>query len=121
MSRSRKKYHESQAIKGNDRPFKIEGRRSLRAANRRVLKDLIAHKDIDAVSDEVYNVHRVGAMDPWSWPSDASSHCYYGTEEQYLKECENDWNRSPRCRSGYKNKAEYMAVMKKHYRQGVNK
>lgn len=121
MSRSRKKYHKSQAVKGNDRPFKIEGRRSLRAANRRVLKDLLAHKDMDSVSDEVYNVRRVGAMDPWSWPSDASSHCYYGTEEQYLKECENDWRQSPYVRSRCKNKTEYLAKMRKHYRQGINK
>lgn len=121
MSRSRKKYHKSQAIKGNDRPFKIEGRRSLRAANRRVLKDLLAHKDIDAVSDEVYTVRRVCAMDPWGWPSDASAHCYYGTEEQYMKECENDWKQSRFWHSHYKNKAEYMAVMKKHYRKGINK
>ena len=121
MSRSRKKYHKSQAIKGNDRPFKIEGRRSLRAANRRVLKDLLVHKDIDTVNDEVYNVRRVCAMDPWGGPSDASAHCYYGTEEQYLKECENDWNQSPFCRSRYRNKAEYMAMMKRRYRQGINK
>lgn len=121
MSRSTKKYHKSQAIKGNDRPFKIEGRRNLRTTNRRVLKNLLAHKDIDTVSDEVYDVRRVGAMDPWGWPSDASAHCYYGTEDQYMKECEDDWNRSPRCRSDYKNKAEYMSIMKKHYRQGINK
>lgn len=121
MSRSRKKYHKSQAIKGNDRPFKIEGRRSLRAANRRVLKDLLAHKEIDSVSDEVYNVRRVGAMDPWSWPSDASSHCYYGTEEQYLKECEDEWRQSSFCRSRYRNKAEYLTVMKRRYRRGINK
>lgn len=121
MSRSRKKYHKSQAIKGNDRPFKIEGRRSLRTANRRLLKNLLAHKDINAVSDEVYDVRRVDAMDPWGWPSDASAHCYYGTEEQYLKECENDWEQSRFWHSHYKNKAEYMAAMKKHYRKGINK
>lgn len=55
------------------------------------------------------------------WPSDASAHCYYGTKEQYLKECENDWEQSRFWRSRYKNKAEYMAVMKKHYRKGINK
>lgn len=88
MSRSRRKYSKSQTIRGNDSPFKVEGRRTLRAANRRVLKNLMGHKEINDVSDEVYDLCRVGAMDPWAWPSDGSSHSYYGSEEQFLRECE---------------------------------
>lgn len=119
MSRSKKKYHK--AFIGNDRPFKIEGRRNLRNANKRVLKNLLAHKDIEAVSDEVYDVRRVNAMDPWAWPSDGRARCFFGTEERYMKECENEWKHTWFWRSLFKNKEAYMEEMKKRYHRGIKK
>lgn len=119
MSRSRKKYHK--AYIGYDRPFKIEGRRNLRTTNRRLQRNLLAHKDIEDVSDEIYDVRRVNAMDPWAWPSDGYARCYFGTKEQYLKERENAWDHCWYWSSLFKNKEEYMEEMKKRYHRGVKK
>lgn len=121
MSRSRKKYHTFQWVSGNDRPFKIEGRRILRSANKRMLRNLLSNKDIETVSDEVYNLPRVGDMDPWGWPSEGTNTCFYGSEEKYLKWRENNWLRFPHTRASYKSKAAYMTEMKKRYRKMVRK
>lgn len=121
MSRSRKKYHTFQWIPGNDRPFKIEGRRMLRSANKRMLRNLLSNKDIETVSEEVYNLPRVGDMDPWGWPSEGTNACFYGSEEKYLKWCENNWLRFPHMRASYKSKAAYMTEMKKRYRKMIRK
>ena len=121
MSRSRKKYYKSQYVCGNDRPRKIEGRRNLRSANKRTLKNLLTHKDINTVNDEIYNIRRVHAMDPWGWPSDASAHCFYGTKEQFLKMCENKWTQHHLVRTSYKSKTEYMNQCKRDFRRGINK
>lgn len=121
MSRSRKKYYKSQYVPGNDRPFKIEGRRTLRTANKRMLQNLLSHHDLETVSDEAYHLRWVSAMDPWAWPSDASGHCFYGTEEQFLQKCEADWEQHERIRCRYPSKEEYIRKMQKEYRKGVNK
>ena len=121
MSRSRKRFFKSQYISGNDRPFKILGRRNLRTANRQLLRNLMAHKDMDVVSDEIHNIQRVTAMDPWAWPSDGTAYCYRGTEEKFLKECEDRWNNSQFVGNTYSSKKEYMEAMRREYRKGVNK
>lgn len=93
----------------------------LRSANKRMLKNLLSNKDIETVSDEVFNLRRVKDMDPWGWPSEGTSTCFYGSEEKYLKLGENNWLRFFNTRASYKSKAAYMKEMKKRYRKMTRK
>lgn len=92
-------------------------RRNPRTQNKMVLKNLMAHRDIDDVNDEIF------ACKPMDLPGGLSEALasYGGTEQQYLKKCEDRWTQFPLLRARYKSKAIYLARMAKHYRLGLNK